>query len=128
MTDLAFRDGVMDRIREREPRFQEGAFLFVLAALEYCQQRQAERRHITGRELALACRDLARERYGVLAGVVLTHWGVTRAADLGDIVFALVDLGYLISQPGDTREDFVDAFDFDRAFGREYPWHVALGT
>jgi uncharacterized repeat protein (TIGR04138 family) len=122
LTELAFRDGIMDRIRAREPRFQERAYLFVLAALEYCQMRLPERRHISGRELADACRDLALERFGVMARFVLEHWGVRCTADLGDIVFTLVDLGLLISQPGDRRDEFIDVYDFDQAFEREYPW------
>ena len=125
MSELAFRDGIMDRIRLREPRFHENAYLFVLAALEYCQARLTERRHITGRELAAACSDLALDRYGVMARLVLDHWGVRATADIGDMVFALVDLGLLISQPNDSREDFADVFDFDQAFGREYPWKYA---
>jgi len=112
----------MDRIRLREPRFDERAYLFVLAALEFCQQRLDERRHITGRELALACRDLALDRFGVMARLVLEHWGVRRSADIGDVVFTLVDLGLLMSQPTDSRDEFVEVFDFDRAFEREYPW------
>ena len=122
MAELAFRDGIMDRIRMREQRFDERAYLFVLSALEFCQQRLPERRHITGRELSLACRDLALDRFGVMARVVLENWGVTSTADLGDAVFALVDLGLLMSQPTDTRDEFADVFDFDRAFEREYPW------
>ena len=122
MPELAFRDGIMDRIRLREQRFDERAYLFVLSALEFCQQRLPERRHISGRELSLACRDLALDRYGVMARVVLETWGVTSTADLGDAVFALVDLGLLMSQPTDTRDEFADVFDFDRAFEREYPW------
>jgi uncharacterized repeat protein (TIGR04138 family) len=122
LSELVFRDGVMDRIRAREPRFHEHAYLFVLAALEYCQARLPERRHIAGAELARACRDLALDRYGVMARLVLDHWGVRSTADIGDIVFALVDLGLLISQPTDTREEFAEVFDFDQAFEREYPW------
>ena len=122
MSQLCFRDGIMDRIRAREPRFHEGAYLFVLSALEYSQARLAERRHICGRELARACRDLALERYGIMARLVLEHWGVRSTADIGDIVFTLVDLGLLISQPTDTREEFVGVFDFDQEFEREYPW------
>lgn len=114
----------MDRIRAREPRFDEGAYLFVLAALEFSQTRLPERRHISGRELAEACRDLALERFGVMARLVLEHWGVRSTADIGDIVFTLVDLGLLISQPTDTREEFVGVFEFDQAFEREYPWSV----
>lgn len=122
MAELAFRDGIMDRIRLREPRFDERAYLFVLAALEYCQQRLDERRHITGRELAFACRDLALERFGVMSRLVLEHWGVRNSGDIGDVVFTLVDLGLLMSQPTDTRDEFAQVFDFDQVFEREYPW------
>ena len=122
MAELAFRDGIMDRIRLREPRFDERAYLFVLTALEQFQTQLTERRHITGRELAIACRDLALERFGVMARLLLDHGGVRSTADIGDIVFTLVELELLISQPGDTREDFADVFDFDQAFEREYPW------
>src|SRR3954464_1668260 len=111
----------MERIRMREPRFDERAYLFVLAALEYCQQKLPERRHIAGRELSLACRDLALDRFGVLARLVLEHWGVRSTADIGDVVFTLVDLGLLMSQPSDSREEFIGVFDFDQSFEREYP-------
>ena len=125
MPELAFRDGVMDRIRLREPRYHESAYLFVLSALEFSQSRLTERRHITGPELAEACRGLALQRYGVLARMVLEHWGVTSTADFGNIVFTLVELGLLLSQASDTREDFDDIFDFQDAFDRDYPWNAA---
>ena len=112
----------MDRIRMRESRFDERAYLFVLTALEYCQQRLTERRHINGRELAIACRELALEHYGVLARMVLEHWGVRTTADIGDIVFTLVDLELLMSQASDTREEFIGVYDFEESFEREYPW------
>lgn len=125
MAELAFRDGIMDRIRLREKRFHERAYLFVLQALEYCQSQLVERRHISGRELAEACRDLALARYGVMARLVLEHWGLRSSADIGDVVFALVDAGLLISQPTDSRDDFADVFDFEQAFERDYPWNRA---
>lgn len=115
----------MDMIRLREQRFHEHAYLFVLAALEFHQAKLATRRHIDGRELALACRDLAIERYGVLARNVLEHWGIRSSADIGDVVFTLVDLGLLMSQASDTRLDFVGVFEFDDAFEHEYPWSTA---
>ena len=122
MPELAFRDGIMDRIRLREPRFDERAYLFVLGSLEFCQQRLPERRHISGRELALACRDLALDRFGVMAGLVLEHWGVHTSSDIGDIVFTLVELELLMSQATDTRDEFAGVFDFGQAFERDYPW------
>jgi len=125
VTELAFREGIMDQIRLREPRFDERAYLFVLASLEHCQARLTERRHITGPELAHSCRELALQRFGVMAGLVLEHWGLKATRDIGDIVFTLVDLGLLISQPQDSRDDFFGVFDFEDAFGREYPWSTA---
>ena len=125
MAELAFREGIMDRIRIREPRFHEQAYLFVLSALEMCQAQLTVRRHITGVELAHACRDLALERYGLTAKLVLDYWGISSTADIGDIVFTLVDLGFLLSQPQDSREEFVGVFDFDLAFERDYPWNCA---
>ena len=122
MAELAFRDGVMDRIRLRESRFDERAYLFVLAALEFVQQRLPERRHLSGRELAEGCRDLALARYGVLARTVLEHWGIRSSADFGEVVFTLVDTGLLMSQPQDTKQDFLDVFDFHEAFDRGYRW------
>ena len=124
MPELAFRDGVMDRIRLREARYDERAYLFVLAALEFCQQKLPERRHLTGRELAAGCRDLALARYGLLARSVLEHWGLRDSADIGEIVFALVDVGLLMSQPNDSKTDFIGAFDFRDAFDRNYPWNA----
>jgi uncharacterized repeat protein (TIGR04138 family) len=124
--ELAFRDGIIDRIRLKEPRFDERASLLVRGALEFCQQRLDERRHISGKELALACRDLALDKFGVMAALVLEHWGVRSSADLGDVVFTLVDLGLLMSQPSDSREEFADVFDFDQAFAKEYPWSGVL--
>ena len=126
VTELAFREGVMDQIRLREQRFDERAYLFVLAALEHVQSRLTERRHISGPELAHACRDLALHRFGVMARVVLEHWGVYSSGDIGDIVFTLVDLGLLVSQPQDSRDDFLGVFDFEEAFDRAYPWSTAL--
>lgn len=125
VAELAFRDGIMDQIRLREQRFDERAYLFVLSSLEHCQLGLPERRHISGPELAHACRDLALKRYGVMARLVLEHWGVHSTQDLGDIVFTLVDLGLLMSQPQDSRDDFMGVYDFEESFEREYPWSTA---
>lgn len=128
MPELAFRDGVMDRIRLRESRYDERAYLFVLAALEFVQQRLPERRHLTGRELAEGCRDLALARYGVLARLVLEHWGLRTSLDIGEVVFTLVETGLLMSQPHDSKDDFVGVFDFHSAFDRDYPWNAELAS
>jgi uncharacterized repeat protein (TIGR04138 family) len=123
--ELAFRDGVMDRIRLKESRYDEQAYLFILSALEFSQSRLDSRRHISALELASSCRELALERYGLMSRVVLERWGIHATSDFGEIVFTLVDLGFLVAQPTDTREEFADLFDFQTAFVRDYPWNTA---
>ena len=122
MSQLEFADELLARISPRAGRFHPRAFFFVLAALERHQQRLPERRHVSGGELAHACRELALEQYGLLARTVLDHWGIRTTADIGEIVYALIDAGLLIRQPDDRPEDFECVYHFDRAFEHEYVW------
>lgn len=119
---LEFADEVMARIRARQGPYDQRAFLFVLAALEFEQGRLPERRHVTGAELSRACRDFAREQYGLLARSVLEHWGIRSTGDFGAIVYALIDAGLLSRQDDDRVEDFHDVYAFSDAFDRGYPW------
>lgn len=113
---------ILTHLRQREPRYAESAYLFLLAALRRCMNRLDSPRHVTGAELAGAARRLALERYGPLARTVLEHWGIHSTADLGEIVFLLVECGVLTKQPSDSREDFEDLYTFEQAFEAEYPW------
>jgi len=61
----------------------------------------------------------------VMARIVLDWWGVRSTEDIGAVVFTLVELGFLASLPSDTRDQFVNVYDFTEAFDREYPWAVA---
>jgi uncharacterized repeat protein (TIGR04138 family) len=119
--ELQFADGVLARLHAQgEVRYDERAYLFVLAGIEFLQSRLDRRRHVTGQELAWACRDLALERFGLVARTVLDCWQVRETIDFGRIVFALVGVGLLSTQPGDRVEDFDDVFDFARAFDESY--------
>lgn len=121
MNSIIIDDDALYRLRERDPRFHETAYLFVLSALHYVLERLPEPRHISGRELVEGMRDLALERFGPMARTVLEHWGIRATADVGDLVFALVEHGILIKQDEDAREDFRNVFDFD-VLDRDYPW------
>lgn len=122
MYQLQLADEIVERIRERETRFDPQAYLFVLGALEFSQERRSVRGHIGGEELAWACRDYALEQFGLTAYTVLNHWGVQATDDLGRIVFTLVDIGLLVKQPDDRIEDFRDVYHFRTAFETDYPW------
>jgi uncharacterized repeat protein (TIGR04138 family) len=122
MTHVQFADEIMDRLRERNPRFHGKAYLFLLSALHHVLQSLEHPRHITGVELAQGVRDLAMRQFGPLARTVLEHWGVHSTDDLGEIVFALVEAGVLVKEDSDRLEDFQRLFDFEEEFERNYPW------
>jgi uncharacterized repeat protein (TIGR04138 family) len=64
--------------------------------------------------------DLALEQWGLLAPVVLRHWGIRSTKDFGRMVFALVDHGLLQKQPDDDIRDFENVYDFETAFVKSY--------
>jgi uncharacterized repeat protein (TIGR04138 family) len=128
VNDLQLADDILSRIRARGGQYHERAYLFVLATIEFLQTRLEVRRHVTGPELAWACRDFARQQFGLLAPVVLSHWGITRTDDIGRIVFTLVEVGLLVTQPGDSEADFEGVYQFDEVFGGSYEWQGLRGA
>jgi uncharacterized repeat protein (TIGR04138 family) len=103
----------VDRIRAADPRFRREAYAFVLMSLGVAAQglsserrRDPVRRHLTGAELLQSIVRLAREEFGSMAPVVFQEWGLRSAADVGDLVFQLVECGQLSALPEDRREDF----------------------
>jgi uncharacterized repeat protein (TIGR04138 family) len=128
VNELQFADDVLARIRARGGQYHERGYLFVLATIEYLQSRLEARRHVSGAELAWACRDFAREQFGLLAPHVLAHWRITRTEDFGRIVFTLVEVGLLVTQPGDQEEDFEKVYEFADGFGDVYEWSGLRGA
>jgi uncharacterized repeat protein (TIGR04138 family) len=124
MSDVATLEAALAEIRRRDGKYNERAYVFVLAALEFAQTRLPARRHLSGVELAWACRDFALEQFGMLANSVLTHWGIHTTEDFGQIVFMLIDVGLLASQPNDRPEDFEGVYEFAEVFkaGAGYRW------
>lgn len=122
MSGILLADNVIDRLRRRYPSYHETAYVFILSALHFSIDRLGEPRHISGQELAEGCRDLALHRWGLMARSVLEYWGIASTRDLGEIVFALVELGVLVKQADDHIESFDDVYDFAEAFEYAYPW------
>lgn len=120
-----------EAIRGRAATFSEESFNFVRDGLGHTvktiygevvrdpgQNAPAdERYHVSGQQLCLGLRDLAIERYGLLAKAVLNKWGLRRTDDFGVIVYSLIDRQELRSSERDSFDDFAGVFDFDEAFG-----------
>jgi uncharacterized repeat protein (TIGR04138 family) len=77
---------------------------------------EQEIRHVTGRELLEGVRRLALDQFGRMAAVVFRLWGVRSTSDFGAMVYRLIDAGIWHCSATDRKEDFDDAYDFDKAF------------
>lgn len=116
MTDQRIR-----KIVEEDPRYDSAAYRFVLEALTYTQQSVSEGdRHVSGEELLQGIKELGLKTFGPLAGMVFSAWGIEDTRDFGNIVFNLVEKGYMGEQEEDSIEDFQDGFDLDTVFWEEY--------
>jgi uncharacterized repeat protein (TIGR04138 family) len=128
VNELQLAEEVLARIRARGGQYHERGYLFVLGTIEFLQSRLELRRHVTGAELAWACRDFAQQQFGLLAPGVLAHWGIKRTEDIGRIVFTLVEIGFLVTQPGDHESDFEGVYQFADVFGDSYEWQGLRGA
>jgi uncharacterized repeat protein (TIGR04138 family) len=108
-------------------KYAPAAFSFVQNGLGYTSElfttRSASKfeldeldHHVSGQQLCMGLRDFAISRFGLLAPVVLNHWGVHRTEDFGAIVFRMVDLELLRTSQQDSEDDFRSVFQFDEAF------------
>jgi len=78
--------------------------------------------HVTGTQLCESLRDLALEKWGMLAPAVLKRWNILATIDFGNMVYLLIDNGLMGKTPEDSIEDFRDVYDFAAAFeaGEEF--------
>ncbi len=114
-------------IRIRASQFPDEAFEFVREGLRHtveCMHGPAtqpnpgeDRRHISGQQLCHGLKSFALHRYGMLAGVVLSRWGLTRTEDFGTIVYSMIDRKELRASEKDSIEDFKGVFEFGEVFG-----------
>ncbi len=106
----------IEKMVARDRRYPASAYLLVFEGLEHALALLPVRRHVAPAELLDGIRHRSLENWGMLARVVLESWNVQSAGDVGDMVFNLVEAGLLVASDEDTRADFEDALDFDRAF------------
>lgn len=104
----SFEEAVDDIVR-RHPDYAPDAYTFMRTALDETSRKLAKRAeapHLTAEELYLGFCSYALEEYGPLAAAVVEHWGINSSADVGSIVYNLIEAGVFGKQDGDTREQF----------------------
>lgn len=109
----------IQRLVNSDGRYRRDAYAFTLDALNYTLRdlrQKGHSGHIDGRQLCEGIREFAEQSFGYLTRTTFHQWGITKTADFGEIVFAMVNEGLLSRQDSDSKEDFEDAYDFDEVF------------
>lgn len=102
-------EAAVSRLTERYPEWKADAYFFLRSAMDVASERFAANRpnkHLSAEELYMSCCACALDEYGPLALLVLESWGVRSAADIGALVYNLIDEGIFRAQPGDTQDQF----------------------
>ena len=125
MHEISF-DEALGRIQAKDPRYQREAYLFVREALDRTRKTAAKGRrgrlsqHVTGQELLAGIREYALTQFGPMATMVLEAWGIHRCEDFGELVFNMVEEGWLANTEKDSRAAFEGGYDFDEAFRKPF--------
>jgi len=117
----------VDAIVAADPRFDRDAYLFVRDALVFTARQQRKRRggspaasapecHVSGPQLLEGVRQYALDQFGPMVPSVFGHWRISSCADIGAIVFNLIEAGEFGKTEQDSIADFQGGFDFHEAF------------
>ena len=83
-------DNILDVICEKDPRYKQDAYAFVMEALNYTQKKFRRPKHVSGRELLEGIKELLADKFGAMSTSVLTYWGIKTTEDFGHIVLVLI--------------------------------------
>lgn len=111
----------LKQLADNSGKYPVEAFDFVRDGLQYAVNHGKDDLecpicHITGKDLCLGLREIALDRWGMLASTVLRNWNIHATGDFGHIVFAMVETGWMAKTDEDTIDDFKNVYDFNSAF------------
>lgn len=116
-------------IRAKDPRYSAQAYDLVRQGLDHAQKivhgepkkgKVIDNRHVSGPQLLEGFRQHVLETYGPMSYALLHNWGVRRSADVGNIVFNIIETGLFGRSEEDDLADFADVYDFKDAFLRPF--------
>ena len=111
----------LEIIAKEDGRYSPDAVKFVYEGLGYTLKKViAEPEHIDGQKLCNGLRQLAVEKWGRLAILVLNTWGVRTTKNFGEIVYLMIKNKWMSAQPTDSIDDFNDVYDFKTVFKDQF--------
>lgn len=112
---------VVEQIIEKDSRYGKDAYIFLKDALEYTIKQRKRGKvetgsHVNAAELLGGLRQLALKEFGPMVMTVFEYWGIRSSADVGQMVFNLINAGVFGKTESDSVDDFDQALDFHLAF------------
>ncbi len=97
----------------KDSRYAARAYVLLMDAFSYLAEKG---KNVTAADIIEEFRETALDEFGPLAYCVLEEWGVKRCEDIGEMMFNLAEFGRISRSEGDTKESFLDGYDFREAF------------
>lgn len=124
MQKIGFAEA-LDSILLTDTRFHRDAYVFLRDALDFTVKQKKKNkeevsRHVTGQELLEGVRQFALKEFGPMVPTVFSYWNVNSCADIGHMVFNLIEAGIFGKTDRDSIEDFRDFYDFKDAFVKPF--------
>jgi len=111
----------LEKITFEDGRFSPQVVKFVYEGLGYTVKKiVAKPSHVSGQTLCEGLKQLAVEKWGRLAMLVLNTGGVKTTRDFGEIVYLMIKHKWMSAQPTDTIDDFNNVYDFKTVFKDQF--------
>lgn len=111
----------IEKIAREDGRFPVDALRFIHEGLGYAVKKMGdEPDHISGQRLCYSLGELALEKWGRLAKMVLNNWGIKTTRHFGDIVYLMIENKWMSAQPDDSIDDFNNVYDFETVFKKDF--------
>ena len=109
----------LSRVADGTP-YPAEVHLYVLQGLEFAKQHVQRDATNAGNfdavDLCWSLHDLAMRRFGESARDRLAAWNVKTTRDFGNVVYQLIEAGFMRADKGDAIEDFDNVFEFANEF------------
>jgi len=111
----------LEKIAAEDGRFKPRAVRFVYEGLGYTVKKNVtEPKHVSGQILCSGLKELAVEKWGRLAMLVLNRWNIRNTRDFGEIVYLMIKNEWMSAQDADSIDDFNDVYDFKTVFKDQF--------
>lgn len=102
---------IIETIVSHEKRYNKDAYKFVSAAVNYTVASKNAKGHVDARQLLEGISEFGLKEFSIFYDEIFKSWGINTAADIGNIVFSLIEQKALGASPEDSIEDFNIDFD-----------------